>query len=194
MSQPDDSAEISQIAAEKPDAVYAFFPGTLGVNFIRQYQQAGLAKTTPLLTSAMLDGTTLPALKDSALGMVGTHFWGPDTDNPVNRAFVEAFEKQHGRIPSNLAAQGYDSALLLDVALARVKGDVTDKPAFLAALKAGNPKSVRGTLKFGNNNFPLNDWYAFQAAKDGQGRVSLKTVATALKDHQDAYHTQCTMK
>jgi len=194
VSQPDYSAEIAQIADAKPDAVYAFFPGALSVNFVRQYQQAGLGKTIPLQTSGMLDGTTLPALKDSALGLVSTHWWAPDTDTPESRGFVEAFEKKHARIPSNLAAQGYDSALLLDVAIARVKGNVADKPAFMAALKAGNPKSLRGTLKFNNNNFPINDYYAFVVAKDAKDRVGLKTIGKPFTAHEDAYHAQCAMK
>ena len=84
--------------------------------------------------------------------------------------------------------------MLLDSAIGKVKGNVADKPAFMAALKQGSAKSVRGTLKFNHNNFPINDWYVFEVARDGKGRVSLKTVATPLKDHQDAYHTQCSMK
>ena len=194
LSQPDFSAEISQIAAAKPDAVYAFFPGSLGVNFVRQYQQAGLLKTLPLLTSGIVDGTSLPALKETALGVIGGQFWAPDTDNAVSKQFVEAFEKKYNRIPSNFAAQGYDSALLLDAALGKVKGNVTDKKAFETALKAGTAKSVRGTLKYNNNHFPINDWYVFEVAKDAKGRVSLKTVATPLKDHKDAYHTLCAMQ
>jgi len=194
LTQPDFAAEIAQISAKKPDAVYAFFPGSLGVNFVRQYQQAGLLNVVPLLTSGVVDGTTLPALKETALGVIGGQFWAPDTDNPVNRQFVDAFEKKFGRIPSNFAAQGYDSALLLDAAIARVKGNVSDKAAFEAALKQGSTKSVRGALKFNNNHFPVNDWYTFEVAKDAKGRVSLKTIATPLKDHKDAYYTQCTMK
>jgi len=194
LTQPDFSAEIAQIAAKKPDAVYAFFPGSLGVNFVRQYQQAGLLKTLPLLTSGVVDGITLPALKETAVGVIAGQFWAPDTDNPTSKAFVDAFEKKFNRIPSNFAAQGYDSALLLDSAIGKVKGNVADKKAFEAALKAGTAKSVRGTLKFNNNHFPINDWYVFEVAKDGKGRVNLKTVATPLKDHQDAYHTQCAMQ
>jgi len=194
LNQPDFSAEITQIAAKAPDAVYAFFPGSLGVNFVRQYQQAGLLKTLPLLTSGVVDGTTLPALKETALGVIAGQFWAPDTDNPTSRQFVEAFEKKFNRIPSNFAAQGYDTAQLLDAALARVKGNVADKKAFEAALKAGTTKSVRGTLRFNNNHFPINDWYTFEVAKDAKGRVNLKTIATPLKDHQDAYHTQCAMQ
>lgn len=193
-TQPDFSAEIAQVVAAKPDAVYVFFPGTAGVNFVRQYQQAGLQKSIPLLTSGFLDATTLPALKDAALGVLSAMIWAPDTDNPVSRAFVEAFEKKYGRIPSNMAAQGFDAGLLLDVAIARVGGRVNDKPAFMAALKQGNPNSVRGALVFNNNNFPINDFYVFQVAKDAKGRVSLKTIATPLKNHQDPYHTQCPLK
>jgi len=192
VTQPDFSAELTQIGADKPDAVFAFVPSG-GINFIRQYQQAGLLKTVPLLTVGMADGTTLPALKESALGIQSVHFWAPDTDNPVSRQFVESFEKKYGRIPSNFAAQGYDSALLLDAAIGRVKGDVADKKAFMAALRQGSDKSVRGRLRFGNNNFPINDWYAFEVAKDAKGRVSLKTVATPLKDYQDSYHAKCAM-
>ena len=194
ITQPDFAAELAQIAAKKPDAVYAFFPGSIGVNFVRQYQQAGLLKTVPLLTSGVIDGITLPALKETALGVIAGQYWAPDTDNPSSRAFVEAFEKKHNRIPSNFAAQGYDSALLLDAAIARVKGNVADKKAFEAALMEGTNKSVRGTLRFNNNHFPINDWHVFEAAKDAKGRVSLKTIATPLKDHKDAYHAQCAMK
>jgi branched-chain amino acid transport system substrate-binding protein len=194
MAQPDFSAEIAQIAAAKPDAVYAFFPGALAVNFVRQYQQAGLGKTIPLQTSSMLDATTLPALKDAALGLNSTHWWAPDLDTPANKAFVEAFEKKHSRIPSLFAAQGYEAALLLDAALTRTKGNVADKEAFMAALKAGNPKSVRGALKFGNNNFPIHDYLAFTVVKDSSERYTLKTVATPLKNHQDAYHALCPLK
>jgi branched-chain amino acid transport system substrate-binding protein len=193
VTQPDFSAEMTQIASQKPDAAFAFVPAG-GVNFIRQYQQAGLLKTVPLLTVGMADGTTLPALKESALGLQAVHFWAPDTDNAVSKQFVDAFEKKYDRIPSNFAAQGYDSALLLDAAIGRVKGNVADKSAFMAALRQGSAKSVRGTLKFNNNNFPINDWYAFEVAKDAKGRVSLKTIATPLKDYQDSYHSLCAMK
>jgi len=193
VTQPDFSAEMTQIASLKPDATFAFIP-TANINFIRQYQLAGLGKSSPLLTVGMADGTTLGALKDAALGIQAVHFWAPDTDNPVSRQFVEAFETKYARIPSNFAAQGYDSALLLDAAIGRVKGDVGDKKAFMAALKQGSAKSVRGTLKFNNNNFPINDWYAFEVAKDVKGRVSLKTVATPLKDYQDSFHALCAMK
>jgi branched-chain amino acid transport system substrate-binding protein len=194
LNQPDFSAELAQVAAKNPDAVYVFYPGGLGVNFVRQYKQAGLAGKVPLLSTSTTDGSTLPAQKDDALGVISGTFWGPDFNNPVSMKFVDEFEKKYGRIPSQYAAQAYDSALLLDSAIAKVKGNVGDKPAFMAALKAADFKSVRGAFKFNNNGFPIQDMYVFEVAKDAKGRVSLKTIGAPLKDHKDAYYTQCTLK
>jgi len=194
LNQPDFSAELAQVAAKNPDAVFVFYPGGLGINFVRQYKQAGLAGKVPLLSSSTVDGSTLPALKDDALGVISGTFWGPDFTNPVSTKFVEDFEKKFNRIPSQYAAQSYDAALLLDSAIAKVKGNVGDKTAFQAALKAADFKSVRGNFKFNNNNFPIQDMHVFEVAKDAKGRVNLKTVSTPLKDHKDAYSTQCTLK
>ena len=194
LNQPDFSAELAQVAAKNPDAVYVFYPGGLGVNFVRQYKQAGLAGKIPLLSTSTTDGSTLPAQKDDALGVISGTFWGPDFNNPVSRKFVEDYEKKYNRIPSQYAAQSYDAALLLDSAIGKVKGNVADKKAFMAALKAADFKSVRGNFKFNNNGFPIQDQHIFEVAKDAKGRVSLKTIATPLKDHSDAYHTQCALK
>jgi len=194
LTQPDFSAELAQLAAAKPDAVFAFYPGGLGVNFVRQYQQAGLLGKIPLLSASTTDGITLPALKESALGVIAGTFWGPDFNNPVNKQFIDEFEKKHNRIPSQYAAQSYDGALLLDSAIAKVKGNIADKKAFMAALKSADFKSLRGSFKFGNNNFPVQDMHVFEVAKDAKGRVSLKTISTPLKDHKDAYHQECPLK
>lgn len=193
LNQPDFSAELAQVAAKKPDAIYVFYPGGLGVNFVRQYQQAGLLGKIPLLSSSTTDGSTLPAQKETALGVISGTFWGPDFNNPANKQFVEEFEKKTGRIPSQYAAQSYDAAQLLDSAIGKVKGNVADKAAFRAALKAADFKSVRGNFKFGVNHFPVQDQHIFEVAKDAKGRVSLKTIATPLKDHVDAYAAQCKM-
>jgi branched-chain amino acid transport system substrate-binding protein len=193
LNQPDFSAELSQVASKKPDAVYVFYPGGLGVNFVRQYQQAGLLGKIPLLSSSTTDGSTLPAQKETALGVISGTFWGPDFDNPSNKQFVEEFEKKFNRIPSQYAAQSYDAALLLDSAIGKVKGNVADKKAFGAALQAADFKSVRGNFKFGANHFPVQDMYVFEVAKDAKGRVNLKTIGTPLKNHTDAYASQCKM-
>jgi branched-chain amino acid transport system substrate-binding protein len=193
LNQPDFAAELAQVAAKRPDAIYVFYPGGLGVNFVRQYQQAGLLGRIPLLSSSTTDGSTLPALREAALGVISGTFWGPDFGNPANKRFVEEFERKHNRIPSQYAAQSYDAALLLDSAIAKVNGNIANKDAFRAALKAADFQSVRGNFRFGNNHFPIQDHHIFEVARDGQGRVSLKTIATPLRDHVDAYASQCRM-
>ena len=191
LNQPDFSAELAQVAAKKPDAIYVFYPGGLGVNFVKQYQQAGLLGKIPLLTTSTTDGLNLPAQRDAAMGVVSGTFWGPDFKNAANVKFVADFEKKFNRIPSQYAAQGYDSAQLLDSALAKVKGNVNDKKAFQVALKAADFKSVRGNFRFNNNNFPIQDMHMFEVVKDDKGRHTLKTIATPIKDHHDNYHTAC---
>jgi len=191
LTQLDFSAEISQVVAAQPDAVFAFFPGGLGVAFAKQYAQAGLMDKIPLLSTFVTDALSLPAIGDSALGIISGGFWAPDFDNAQSRKFVEAFEAKYKRIPSNYAAQSYDAALLLDSAIAKVNGNVEDKKAFMAALKAADFESVRGDFSFGNNGFPVQGMHVMEVAKDAQGRLNLKTIATPFKKYQDAYHEQC---
>jgi branched-chain amino acid transport system substrate-binding protein len=194
LNQPDYSAEISQIASKKPDAVYVFYPGGMGVNFVKQYKQAGLLGKIPLLSTSTTDGATLPALKELALGVISGTFWGPDFSNPVSQQFVADFEKKYNRIPSQYAAQAYDSALLLDRAIAAVKGNVADKAALRAAIRQADFKSVRGPFTFNNNGFPIENMYAFEVAKDAKGRVSLKTIAQPMTAQRDSYADKCPIK
>jgi branched-chain amino acid transport system substrate-binding protein len=194
LTTQDFSAEIAQIVAAQPQAVFAFMPGGLGINFVKQWNQAGLRGKIPLLTASTADGIGLPAMGDAAMGVISGTFWGPDFPNPANQKFVRDFEAKHKRIPSQYAAQSYDAAQLLDSAIRRVNGNVADKKAFQAALKAADFQSVRGPMKFNVNNFPLQDLHIFEAVKDGQGRMTLKTIATPLKQDSDAYVDKCQMK
>lgn len=194
LNQQDFSAELAKIASEKPDAIYVFYPGGLGVNFLRQYQQAGLLGKIPVLSTSTTDAINLPAQRESALGVITSPVWGPDLDNAANKKFVAEFEKEYKRIPSDFAAQSYDGAQLLDSAIKKVNGNVQDKAAFMAALKQADFPSVRGDFKFGNNNFPIQDLSVFEVVKDAQDRFTLKKIATPLKAQQDAYHNDCAMQ
>ena len=194
LTQQDYSAELAQVQAANPDAVFVFYPGGLGVNFVKQYAQAGLKAKYPLLNISTTDGINLQAQGDAALGVINGTFWGPDFANAASKKFVADFEAKYKRIPSQYAAQAYDSALLLDSAIAKVKGNMADKKAFQVALKAADFKSVRGDFKFNTNNFPIQDLHVFEAIKDGQGRYTLKTVATPLKADKDGYFDKCPMK
>lgn len=194
LSQQDYSAELAQVQSANPDAVFVFYPGGLGVNFVKQYAQAGLKGKYPLLNISTTDGINLPAQGDAALGAVLGTAWGPDFKNAQNQKFVADFEAKFKRIPSQYAAQAYDSALLLDSAIAKVKGNVGDKKAFMAALRAADFKSIRGEFKFNVNGYPIQDLHVFEVAKDEKGRNSLKTLATPLKADKDGYFDKCALK
>jgi branched-chain amino acid transport system substrate-binding protein len=193
LGQMDFSAELAQLRASNASAVFAFFPGGLGINFVRQYSQAGLKDKFPLYTSYTVDNTTLPAIGEDAVGTIRTSFWNEDSANPAAARFVADFQKKYGRPPSEYAVQAYDTIMLLDGAVRDIKGRVEDKPAFLAALKKANFTSLRGNFRFGNNNFPIQDYYVGRVVKEG-GKVRMKTDELVLKDHGDAYAAQCPLK
>lgn len=192
VNQPDYSAEIAQLQAAGPDAVFVFYPGGMGVNFVKQFSQAGLSKKLPMMSAFTVDGTTMPALGDAAVGAIYGAMWDVALKTPGNAEFVAAFSKKYGRAPSHYAAVGYDTANLLNIAVGKVKGNTTDKAAFAAAVKAagGELKAVRGPFKFNANNMPVQNYYAFQVAKEG-AQVVVKQLGTPLPAHQDAYVSQC---
>jgi branched-chain amino acid transport system substrate-binding protein len=194
VNQPDFSAEIAQIAAANPTAVFAFLPGGMGINFVKQWSQSGLKNKVTLMTASTTDGIGLPAMGDAALGVISGTFWGPDFKNATNQKFVKDFEAKYKRIPSQYAAQAYDSALLIDSALRKTKGDVNNKDAFRAALKAADFKSVRGDFKFGNNHFPVQSFHAFKAVRDKSNRMTLETIGTPLVSVTDNFADKCPLK
>jgi len=192
LNQPDYSGEIAQLQAASPDAVFFFYSGGMGVNFIKQMNQAGLAGRIPMYSVFTVDATTLPALKDQAAGIYSSALWDAGLDNAASRAFVAAFEKKYQRTPSLYAATGFDAANLLDAAVKQVGNKVNDKVAFAAAIKSASKSfpTVRGSFAFNNNNMPIQNFYVFQAAKVG-GTVQMKQIATALTNHKDAYSKDC---
>ncbi len=145
VNQPDYSAEIAQLQSQSPDALFVFYPGGMGVNFVKQFSQAGLANKLPLLSAFTVDGITLPSLRDAALGTVSGAVWDVALATPGNQQFIASFEKKYGRVPSAYAAVGYDAANLLDIAVRKVGSKTGDKAALAAAVKAsgGELKSVR---------------------------------------------------
>lgn len=193
LGQLDFSAELTKIAAEKPDAVFAFMPGGMGVNLVKQYAQAGLAGQVPFLSAFTVDETTLPATQDTALGLLAGAQWAPDLDNAANKAFVAAFEAEYGYAPSVYAAQGYDATRLIDGAL-RKAGGKGDKAKLLAAMKEAPFDSVRGEFSFNTNNFPIQDVYVVKAVKREDGKYVTSIVDKVFDDKVDAYVGECGMK
>jgi branched-chain amino acid transport system substrate-binding protein len=189
VNQPDYSAEIAQLQSAKPDAVFVFYPGGMGINFVKQMSQAGLAGKLPLYSVFTVDGTTLPSLREAAVGNISGAMYDAALDNAENRKFVAAFEARYKRTPSLYAATGYDAANLLDIALRKAG---VDSKKLAAAVKASGSelKSVRGPFAFGKNNMPVQDYYAIETARDG-GKLVSRLVGTPFKAHVDPYASLC---
>jgi branched-chain amino acid transport system substrate-binding protein len=195
VGQTDYSAEIAQLQAAKPDAVFAFYPGGMGVNYIRQLSQAGLLNKIPNYSVFTVDGTTMPALGNASVGTISGAMWDAALDTPENKKFVAAFEAKYKRTPSEYAATAYDAAQVLNVAVKKVNGKTSDKKAFAAAVKAAGQefRSVRGPFSFNNNNLPVQNYYAFHVVNEG-GKPVVKMLGTPLANHKDAYYTKCAAK
>jgi len=193
MNQLDFAAEISQIRAAKPDAVYVFLSGGMGVNFTKQYAQAKLAGEIPMYSAFTIDAITLPAVGEAAVGTFQSNLWNADLKIPANEKFVAAFQKKYGYLPSNYAAQSYDTARLIDAALRQAGGKVDDKKALAAGLRSARFESVRGPFAFNSNNFPVGNFYLLETVKRSDGKVEQVTRKTILTNAKDAYFTDCRM-
>lgn len=195
LGQLDYSAELAQARAAKPDAMYIFLPGGMGINFIKQFVGAGLSKDITLFGPGFsADEDVIKAVGEPMLGMFNSSHWAHDMDNAANKKFVADFQKEFGRLPSLYASQGYDAGLSIAAAVRDVKGKVEDREAVLKALKAARFESVRGPFKYNNNQYPVQDYYLRVITKDGQGRVTNKTLGKIFSNHADAYAASCKMK
>jgi len=193
--QQDYQAEISQLRAKNPKAVFVFYPGGMGIQFVKQYVQAGLRDQIPLYSVFTVDETTLPALKEAAIGQYEARFWSPDLNIPASKKYVADFEKKFGYTPSYYGAQSYDAIMLIDSGVRGTKGNLKDTQALVREMRKANYDSVRGKFQFNNNQHPIQDFYLLKAVKSSnKDGVAMQIVQKAFEKHQDAYHQDCKMK
>jgi branched-chain amino acid transport system substrate-binding protein len=194
LDQTDFSAELARIRALKPEAVYQFHPGGQGITFVKQYVQAGLIGSTPMVVSEVsMEPRILAAVGDAAVGVNVTGHWNNDFANPASQAFVKAFTAKYNRVPTVYAQQGYDTAKLIGSALKAVGGDLGKEDAFRAALRKADFVSTRGSFKFGANQHPIQDWYSFKVEAGADGKPVILTKGKVLSNHGDAYAKDCRM-
>ena len=196
-AQLDFSAELAKAKASQAEGIFIFYPGKAGGAFIKQYQQAGLQGKIPLYSVFTVDSIALPKLQkanmEGVLGSLMTQFWTPDLETPQNQKFVAGFKAKYGRYPSFYAAQSYDTIFLIKHAVEAVKGDLKDMDGMRAAMATAAFPSVRGPFKYGNNHFPVQNFYLRQVVKDADGVWTTKMVDTVYTAHQDTYAKDCKM-
>jgi branched-chain amino acid transport system substrate-binding protein len=190
----DFQAELSKISSLKPDALFTFMPGGLGISLIKQFNQAGLKGKIPIISAFTADEATLPALGDAAEGIFGALTWAPNTNNPQNKKFVAAYEAAYHAVPASYAMQAYDAAMLIDSAVRAVKGNVSNASAVSAALKKADFHSLRGAFKFNVNGYPIQDFYLTKVAKRPDGKFETQIVEKVLANNADPYAKDCKLK
>jgi branched-chain amino acid transport system substrate-binding protein len=194
LGQTDYAAELANLRAAGPDAVFFFYPGGMGINFVKQAASTGISQEIPFFGPAFsFDDTLLDAVGEAAIGIKNTSQWSPDLDNETNRAFVSAFKESYGRYPTLYASQGFDTANLLLSAMDKLGDDLADQAAFREALREADFASTRGSFRFASNQHPIQDIYVREAFVDDTGNVTNRVIGVVLEDHQDAYVGECPM-
>ena len=192
--QMDFAAELANLRAAQPDAVYFFFPGGQGINFTKQYYQAGLKEMAPLLGPAFsFDQDILGAVGEAALKSINGSQWSPDLDNALNKEFVAGFKAKYGRLPSLYASQAFDTVLILDAAVQAAGTGWSDKAAFRDALRKVAIDTTRGAFRFNNNHFPIQDYYVREVVRGPDGTITNRIVQKVFENHADVYAPECGM-
>jgi branched-chain amino acid transport system substrate-binding protein len=194
LGQQDYQAEITQLRSKNPKAVFAFYPGGMGIQFLRQYDQAGLRGKLPLYTVYTVDEISIPAVKDAAVGIYETRYWSPDLKNAPNQKFVGDYKKKYGKLPVFYGAQSYDSIMLIDSAVKATKGDVKDTKALVTAMRKANFPSLRGPFQYNVNHHPIQNFYLLKAEKTKAGEIEMHIQKTIFEKHKDSYYQDCKMK
>ena len=173
-------ALLTEIAAQKPDVVFAFFAGGGAVKFVKDYDAAGLKKTIPLFGSGFLTDGTLQAQGPSAQGLFTTLHYADSLDIPKNNTFRKSFALTYKQNADVYAVQGYDAAQLLGAGLAAVKGDFAKRDALLAAMRKATVDSPRGKFTLSPAGNPVQDMYLREAK--GENNEYRAVAVKALAD------------
>lgn len=193
LGHQDFSAELARISTSGADAVFTFMPGGMGVRLVNQFSNAGLSESMKFMSVFTTDETTLPGQKDAAVGLLAAGTWAPDLQNDANQAFVSAFEAKYGYIPGSYAMQAYDTANLIDSAVAKTGGDMSDKDAVRAAIMEADFTSLRGDFAFNNNHYPVQDFHMLKVVKRDDGKFHTSFVRTIAEDYADSFSQDCKM-
>ena len=194
LGQTDFQAELSQVRAKKPGAIFGFFPGGMGIAFVKQYKAAGLDKNIPLYTVFTVDHMTLKGHGKAAIGTFHTNYWDIDSENPVNQRFIKDFIAKYNYHPSHFSAQAYDAALLINSAVKAVGGDLSNKDGMRDEMRKANFDSIRGKFSYNNNHIPIQNFYKREVVADADGNAKIVTRGVVFENHKDSHYQDCKMK
>jgi branched-chain amino acid transport system substrate-binding protein len=192
--QLDFQAELSQLKASNPKAVFVFYPGGFGIQYLKQYAEAGLRAQIPLYSVYTVDEISLLAVKEAANGQYETRYWSPDLKNAANEKYVSDFRRKFGKMPVFYGAQSYDGMMLIDSGVKAVKGNLKDQKGMIAAMRKADYPSTRGKYTYNTNHFPIQNFYLLRAVPGAGGELEMRVQKTVFENHKDSYSSQCGMK
>jgi branched-chain amino acid transport system substrate-binding protein len=190
LGESDFQADLAKVRALKPEAVFAFAPGAMGIAFVKQWAASGLNKEMKLYSAFSVDYVTLGAMGDSAVGSIVPTMWNNDIANPKNEKFVKDYIAKFGHMPSNFAAQAYDAPGVIAAAVKKLGGKIDDTAALAKAMRTSPIDSVRGTLKYNVNGFPIQPFYKAVVVKGADGKISMK-IEGKIWERADTMSEKC---
>jgi branched-chain amino acid transport system substrate-binding protein len=190
VGETDYQADLAKVRAVKPQALYIFAPGAMGVAFMKQWASSGLNKEIKLYSIYTIDGVTLPGIGDAAIGATEAGHWNPDLDNAKNKRFIKDYMAKFGHMPSYFAVQSYDAPELIAKAMKAVGGKTDDMGAVAKAIRKGTMDSPRGTIKYNVNGMVMQPYWRLNVVKGADGKPTIKGAEKIL-DHKDAYWEKC---
>ncbi len=189
--ESDFQADISKIRAAKPEAVFLFAPGSMGIAFLRQWAASGAGTEIKLYTLFVVDSLSLPAVGEAAIGTFHTNYWDISNTGPANQRFIKEFVAKNGSMPSHFAAQAYDGPRLIAAALRKSGGKFEDPLAFMKVLRTTPYDSIRGPYSYNVNGFPIENFYKREVVKGADGKPQIVTRGVVFKDNKDPYWQEC---
>lgn len=191
IGEADFQADISKVRAARPDALFLFAPGAMGIAFMKQWAASGANRDIKLFDVFTTNWVTLGAIGEAAIGSYHTNFWDADADTAANQKFVKGYVAKFGHMPSHFAAQSYDAATLVAAAVAKAGGKTDDVLGLMKIMRKVEFASVRGAFAYNVNGYPVQDFYLREVVRDASGKPTIKTIRKVFTAHKDTYWEQC---
>ncbi len=190
VNESDYQADLAKVRALKPQAVFIFAPGAMGVAFMKQWATSGLSKDVKLYSIYTIDGVTLPGIGEAAIGATEAGHWNPNLDNPKNKAFIKDYMAKFGHMPSYFAVQSYDAPALIAKGVQATGGKLDDMAAVAKAIRKGGMDSPRGQIKYNVNGMLIQPYWRLNVIKGADGRPEIKG-AEQIMMRPDSFWEKC---
>ncbi|HEY3100945.1 MAG TPA: ABC transporter substrate-binding protein [Methylomirabilota bacterium] len=162
------------------DAVLTMIAGASTIQFMKQYDEAGLRGKIPLIAGGpAVDEALLPSMGDEAIGVISPLIYSGALDTPANRRFAKEYRAKFGKVPSYFAETNYTSGRWINEAVRSLAGNVEDREKLLAALRRVEiPDAPRGPVKLDGYGNPIQNVYFRKVERNRDGELQNTVIVT----------------